>query len=114
MKVIIFGGRDFNDYDYLKKSMDELCEHGLRVDTVISGKARGADTLGERWARENNIPIISKAADWDTFGKRAGWIRNNEMADIADAGVGFNGGRGTQMMFDILAQRGLLAIDMRF
>lgn len=79
--VIIAGGRDFNDYTLLKTNMDILLTHFSDI-TVISGTANGADKLGERYAKENNYNLIRCPANWDKYGKSAGYIRNSEMADI--------------------------------
>jgi len=86
MKIIIAGGRDFTDYQLLSKEvkkfiLDSNGEPG-KVQ-IISGKARGADTLGERFAKEWKFPVIEMPADWDKHGKAAGVIRNEEMAKIA-------------------------------
>ena len=62
MKTIIAGGRDFNDYNRLKTIMNS-CPH--EITEIVCGKARGADTLGETWGIENNIPIKYFIPDWD-------------------------------------------------
>lgn len=105
MKVIIAGGRDFKDFELLVHSIWDLD----LVTEVVSGKARGADSLGEQWAKENNIPISAHPADWDTHGKSAGYIRNSEMADYADALLAFWDGKskGTKHMIDLATKKGL-------
>lgn len=95
MKVIVAGGRDFDDYELVKLILD--CRKS-KITEVVCGCASGADKLGERWATENGIPVTHFPADWDTHGKRAGYIRNEEMAKYADACVTFPGGRGTESM----------------
>lgn len=82
---------------------------GISVSEVVSGCARGADTLGERWAHDNNIPVRRFPADWDTHGSRAGYLRNIQMAEYADALVAVWDGRskGTGHMIDIARKRGL-------
>lgn len=86
MKVIIAGSRDFNDYKYLCETMKKL---DFSVSEVVSSGARGADLLGERWAKENGIPIKRFDAEWDEYGKAAGFIRNAEMGHYADYLVAF-------------------------
>ena len=81
MKVIIAGMRDFFDYEVVKKVIKES---GYPITEVVCGCAAGVDSLGERWAKENNIPIKSFPADWNKHGKSAGPIRNNAMAEYAD------------------------------
>ncbi|VVB53318.1 Uncharacterised protein [uncultured archaeon] len=83
MRTIIAGSRDGFTYE-------EVCEgikaSGFNITTVISGTARGVDNYGERWARENGIPVERYPADWVTHGKSAGYKRNELMA--LKAGIG--------------------------
>jgi hypothetical protein len=107
MKLIIAGSREFNDYQLL---IDTLKEHNLNVNTVtkvVSGCAHGADKLGERWAVSQCIPIARFPADWDSYGKRAGYVRNGEMAEYADACIVFWNGssKGTKHMIDIAKRK---------
>ncbi len=97
MKIIIAGGRDFNNYYILEKVLSSF--KGL-IDEVISGDARGADELGARWATYNNIHVNHFPADWDYYGHAAGFIRNIEMADSADALIAFwdSKSKGTEHM----------------
>lgn len=102
-RVIIAGGRDFNDYALLERKMDKLLCN-IRDDIeIICGKARGADTLGEQYGKQRGYRIKYFPADWQTFGKSAGYIRNQQMAENADALVAFWDGksRGTKNMIDI-------------
>jgi hypothetical protein len=90
-KVVIAGGRDFNDFPTLCDIMDKLLIEQIKVNkiVVISGGARGADTLGERYARLRNFSLIKMKADWNKHKKRAGFIRNREMLHIANGVVCF-------------------------
>ena len=98
MKVIIAGSRTFTNYDLLKTSLA-----GLSITEVVSGTARGADKLGERYARENNIPIKQFPADWVNNGKSAGYIRNEQMVRYTDSCVVFWDGKslGTADMINL-------------
>lgn len=109
MKVIIAGGRDFNDYDFLCRKVDKILSRQIEIE-IVSGVAKGADKLGERYAEEHGYPIKRFPADWGTFKKQAGYIRNEEMARYADALIAFWDGRssGTQHMIIIAEERGLL------
>jgi hypothetical protein len=104
-KVVIAGGRDFNDFSTLCNTMDKLLERQIKINkiTIISGGARGADTLGERYAQLRNFNLIRVKADWNKHGKSAGFIRNKEMLDLTDGVVCFWDGRskGTKHMVDI-------------
>lgn len=109
-RVIIAGGREFNNYQYLKDSMDYFLQNIDDDISVICGMARGADTLGEKYAKENGYEVCYFPADWDKYGKAAGYIRNEEMADNADALVAFWDGssRGTKHMIDIANKHKLM------
>lgn len=102
MRVIVAGGRDFDNYELLKRKMDVLLSKTEDVE-IISGTARGADTLGEEYAKEKGYKIAYFPAKWDIYGKRAGYIRNEEMANYADACVCFWDGvsRGTKHMINL-------------
>jgi YspA, cpYpsA-related SLOG family len=116
-KVIVAGSRDFNNYELLKRKLDVALANKVSEGiTIISGAARGADKLGERYAAERGYDLISKPADWDTYGKRAGYIRNEEMAKIADALVAFWDGksRGTYHMINIAKRYNLPTIVVNY
>lgn len=102
-RIIIAGGRDFQDYATMQQTMDHLLVNVREEIVIISGKARGADTLGERYAHERGYTVREFPADWKLHGKAAGYIRNEEMARNADALVAFWDGksRGTKNMLEI-------------
>jgi hypothetical protein len=100
MKVIIAGSRTFNDYELLKR----VCNETLTTITeIVSGTANGADKLGERYAKEKGYSIKQFPADWNKHGKSAGYIRNKQMAEYADALIAFWDGKskGTKHMIDL-------------
>ncbi len=115
MKIIIAGSRSFRNYDRLAKDMDKITSK-LKEVTIISGAAQGADTLGERWAAERNHAVIRKPAEWDRYGRAAGYRRNEEMAALADALVAFWDGRspGTKHMIDLMQAAGKQVRIIRF
>ena len=77
---LIVGSRTFTDYELMKKKTDYLLSNIAKNDIVIiSGGARGADSLAKRYAEENNYKYYEFKADWDTYGKSAGYRRNVEM-----------------------------------
>jgi hypothetical protein len=110
-RIIIAGGRDFNDYNRLKEKVDNLISEKRKTHQIyiVSGKARGADSLGEKYANENGLNIMEFPADWDKHGKSAGYKRNLEMAENADALIAFWDGesRGTKHMIDIAKEKNL-------
>lgn len=113
MRFIIAGGRNFDNYDLLSQTCNQLREE---ITEIVSGKARGADSLGERWGNENNVPIKSFPANWDLHGKRAGYIRNSEMAEYADGLIAFWDGesKGTKHMIDTANTKGLEVHVIRY
>lgn len=98
MKVIIAGCRNFNNYDLLKARLDFYFQNA-EIKEIISGACSGADKLGERYANEHSIPVKQFPANW-SLGRKAGPLRNEEMAKYADALVAFWDGesRGTADM----------------
>ena len=118
LRVIIAGSRDFNDYELLKKSAIEIITKKTMLPDltrIVSGGARGADTLGERFANEMGLEISRFIPDWDGLGKRAGYVRNAEMAKFAVEDdndgmlIAFWDGqsRGTKHMIDLANKYGL-------
>ena len=110
MRTIIAGGREFDNYLLLESEVDFVRMLISSEITVVSGGARGADTLGERYAAERGLEVRRFPANWDKHGRSAGYIRNAEMADYADCLVAFWDGksRGTKHMIDLALARGLL------
>ena len=100
MKTIIAGGRNFNDYKLLVR---ECRKRLFEISEIVSGCANGADKLGEKFANDYDVPIKKFPADWNKFGKSAGYIRNEEMAKYADALIAFWDGqsKGTKHMIDL-------------
>jgi hypothetical protein len=105
MKVLVCGDRHYSDRKYLWHVLDR--EHHLRRFTeVIAGGAAGADTLAAIWATEHHVPFTVVTADWETYGKAAGPIRNQQMLDMGpDMVAAFHqdieASRGTKHMVTI-------------
>ena len=105
-RLIIAGGRDFNNYEGLKKAVDALLATKTKTSNteiqIVCGMAKGADTLGEQFAKERGYKVNYFPADWKKYGRRAGILRNEEMAKNADALVAFWDGetRGTKNMIE--------------
>ena len=117
-RVIIAGSREFGDYALLCEKCDGLlCQkQGTHHIIIISGTARGADQLGERYAHERGYDIQQFPANWERDGKAAGFIRNRQMADVADALIAFWDGRsrGTANMIVLARQKSLPYRIVRF
>lgn len=112
MNVIIAGSRDFHNYDTL---LEAIVECQFPISTVISGGAKGADALGERYADEMNLNLKIFRADWEKNGRAAGPIRNRKMAENAEALIALWDGksRGTKNMIETATKLGLLVYVKR-
>lgn len=104
MKVIIAGSRNIDDYPLVVKT---IVSSKYDITEVVSGCATGVDTLGERWAIANNIPIKEMPADWNLHGRSAGPRRNRAMAEYADAAIVIWDGKspGTRNMIENMIRR---------
>ena len=85
MKLAIVGSRNFEDYSLLCKILKKY----ENISEIVSGGARGADTLAEKYAHDNNIKMKVFKAEWNKWGKRAGPIRNKKIWEYADEGIAF-------------------------
>ena len=105
MRTIIAGSRDLGYSDVL----DAIRECGWKITVVLSGTARGVDQHGELWADRNKIAIEDYPAAWSTWGKSAGYRRNEQMARNAQALLAVWDGKspGTKHMIDIATRLGL-------
>lgn len=106
MKTIIAGSRSITDIAILEKAIDNL---SWKITEVVCGCARGVDTLGKEWAEKHNIPVAEFPAMWSQYGKSAGYRRNEQMAENAEALLAIWDGesRGTMHMINIAKSKGL-------
>ena len=108
-KLIVAGGRDFNDAHLLIKELVCLADvvyHDQNV-SIVSGMARGADLIAAHFAQANNVMLYEMPADW-TKGRGAGYARNADMAEFADGLLTFWDGesRGTKHMIETMRFKG--------
>ena len=110
MRILVCGGRDFTDKEFIYKHLNEdFGPHSdgdnYRTDqtTIITGGASGVDTIAHEWAKEVGCKTEVYPADWEKYGKAAGPIRNKQMLDEGrpDRVVCFPGGCGTQNMYNL-------------
>ena len=107
MRVLVCGGRDFSDTAMVFAALDRI--HAKRgISCIIDGAARGADQLGSNWATKHGIANIRCPADWNRYGKSAGFMRNRTMlvSERPDLVVAFPGGRGTAHMVQLATKSG--------
>lgn len=115
-RVIIAGSRSFANYEMLKANMNRLLQNISDEISIVCGTARGADRLGEKYAKEMGFHVAYFPADWERYDKAAGYIRNKEMAQNADALVAFWDGesRGTKSMIDLAKEYDLAVRVLKF
>ena len=99
-KVAIVGSRNFDDYELLS---ERLKNYVGNISEIISGGAKGADSLAEMFADEYGIKKTIFKAEWDKFGRSAGIIRNKDIVKNCDVLIAFWDGKskGTKNSIDL-------------
>ena len=112
-RVIIAGSRNYEDF-YSLSSFCKICLSKKSNIEIVSGHAKGADLLGERFSKENGYRLKLFPAEWDKYGLAAGPKRNKAMAAYADALIAFWDGssKGTKNMIE-LAKRNNLEVRIK-
>lgn len=107
-KVIVAGTRSCDDYELLEERLNYYLQDKTDVE-IVSGTARGTDQLGELYAANHGLSVTRFPAEWERYGKSAGYKRNAQMAEYADAAIVFWDGKskGSRHMIDLAKQRGL-------
>lgn len=97
MKIAVIGSRTFTNYELLSSVLNKL-----EIDLIVSGGAKGADHLAEQWANEKQIKTLIFKPDWNTHGRKAGFMRNLQIIDSCDSVVAFWDGesKGTKHSLD--------------
>ncbi len=106
MRTIIAGSRNIPSLHHVGVA---ILKSGFHITKVVSGCARGVDQMGEDWAELNGVEVDQYPADWALHGRKAGCMRNVEMADNADALIAVWDGqsRGTAHMIQTAKAKGL-------
>jgi hypothetical protein len=101
-RILICGGRDYNNKDKVYEILDKALSVFSDLH-IIHGAASGADSLAGDWANERQMAWTAYPANWNEYGKRAGYIRNTQMLNEGkpDLVIAFPGGKGTQMMINL-------------
>lgn len=114
MRILVTGGRDFNDRGLLQSTLDELHDNHC-FTLLIHGNARGADRLAGKWAKDRGINVLSCSADWERHGRAAGPIRNRRMLrEGPDLVVSFPGGKGTKNMIEVATKAGIDVVEVGY
>lgn len=114
MRIVVSGSRDFNNYEIIENKILDIIRKLNSNDNIeiISGGCRGVDKCAEMFAYRNGFRFTEFPADW-SLGKRAGYLRNKQMAEYASE---LNGtliafwnmkSKGTKMMIDLARRYGL-------
>jgi len=108
MRTIIAGSRSIEDYRDVVKAIEKA---GFSISEIVSGTARGPDQLGERYARQHGIKVTRFPADWNKYGRSAGYKRNETMAQYAKNGqliaIWDGKSKGTVHMINLAKQYGI-------
>lgn len=120
-KLIVAGGRDFDDFRVLDNKLTSIRHIILRDDIaddleIVCGMAKGADTLGEIWAKQNHVGVKYFPAEWEKYGRSAGPRRNRQMGDYADSLLAFWDGKssGTKNMISYAKEVGLGVMIVKY
>jgi hypothetical protein len=112
MRILVCGSRDFTKKYFLRNVLYDYIDNDDLV--IIEGGARGADQLAREWAHDNSVEVETYEAEWETYGKRAGFLRNKEMLEHGkpDLVLAFytdsdNPSKGTKMMTDLARKAGV-------
>lgn len=107
IKIAVIGSRKFNNYEFLCSILNKYKEN---IFLLVSGGAKGADSLGEKWANENNIKTLIIKPNWEKFGRSAGFIRNKDIVDESDMVIAFWNGKskGSKNTIDYATKQGKL------
>jgi hypothetical protein len=112
MRLLVCGGRTYNDMEAAFSVMDRL-HRTSPITLVIQGGAKGADEIAKCWAVLAKVECKEVKADWKTFGKSAGPIRNKQMLEMnPDRVLALPGGRGTANMVSQARAAGVLITEI--
>lgn len=108
MRVLVTGSRDWTDATVISRALSSISTD--EQITVVHGGAKGADILAGQFAQHLGYSVEVHEADWDTYGKRAGYIRNKKMVDLgADLCLAFikNNSKGATICLDLADKAGI-------
>jgi len=101
-RLAVVGSRDFDDFELFVKIMDRLRLVKV-IDVIISGGAKGVDSMARHYSEVNGIDFEEYLSDWDKHGRSAGFIRNQTIWDNSTSGIAIWDGisKGTAHSFEI-------------
>lgn len=114
MRILVTGSRDWEDRDLIYQILGEFTSHGVRHTLVHGDCPTGADRMADDWAKCQPDIIVEKyPAEWDVYGKRAGFVRNEQMVNLgADICLAFikNNSKGATMTANLAQAAGIKVI----
>lgn len=115
ISVIVAGTRWMDDYKLVERTLDFYTKHLTVKPIIVCGLAEGPDKHGERYGKNRSLLVKYFPADWDKYGKSAGYIRNAEMAKVGTHLLAFWDGvsKGTKHMIDLALKKGLVVKIIR-
>lgn len=112
IRLLVCGGRDYNDYIKLSQVLREIHEK-VGIAEIIHGDATGADSMAGHWGNLQGITVTPVPANWKGLACAAGRIRNKKMLDMKPDGVvAFPGGNGTKHMVSIARKAGIPVLEI--
>ena len=108
-KVIVAGSRNYNNKEFIYNKLDILLSKVNKPVQIVSGLAKGVDSIAVDYAQDKGLYLKTFEAHWDKHGKKAGILRNIEMGDYADALIAFrlNNSTGTSHMINYAKSKNL-------
>jgi hypothetical protein len=113
--IAIVGSREGVPYQLVYELVEKLATKYNGNLTIVSGGARGVDRHAENAARRFRVPTLIYNAEWEKYGKRAGFLRNEQIVDASDEVYAFWNGesRGTEHTINLARKAGKLALVKR-
>ncbi len=84
IKLAVVGSRSITDSQVVEHGIQRILDLGIVISVIVSGGCSGPDTLGANWAEQHNIPCDIYLPDWDKYGMRAGFVRNEDIVKNSD------------------------------
>jgi hypothetical protein len=115
MKLAVIGSREFNNYAMMVMFLDAYVACNSEL-IIVSGGARGADKLSERYAEEHGLETIIFLPDYDKYKKAAPFIRNSDIINAADEVLSFWDGtsNGTRDSMNKAAKLNKPVLEVRY
>ena len=116
MNLAIVGSRTFNDWILFELEVSKLIKQYPEINTIISGGAKGADKLAEKYAKNYKLKKIIHYPEWDVWGNSAGMIRNKKIIKDADILIAFWDGKssGTENVIRLASIKGIPFIKILY